>query len=128
MMRVLFITLAIAALATPALSADRFSGYYNRECGTRHVCDLRIDRTGPTRWRVTWEPFVWRGDSKPVCRREFSAQIGGPAGTFIDGIAHGKVGGGLVGIVDRGLGKLEVRTDGGCAGILMGGTYEAVGD
>lgn len=129
MTRFLVITAAIAILATPAASRDRFSGYYNRECGTRHVCDLRIDQTGPTRWHVVWEPFVWRGDGKPVCHREFDVQIGGPEGVLVDGIAHGRLGGGLVGIGDRGMGRLEVRAAGQeCAGIGMGGVYEAVGD
>ena len=129
MIRVLTMILAIAALATPASAGDRFSGYYNRECGPRHVCDLRSDQTGPTSWRVTWEPYVYRGDGRPLCRREFEVRIGGPAGVLVDGIAHGKVGSGLVGILDRGMGRLEVRASGqGCHGIAMGGTYEAVGD
>lgn len=129
MTRLLVLTVAIAALATPAGSGDRFSCYLNRECGPRHACDLRIERDGPTRWRLTWEPFVYRGDGRPVCRREFTIEVGGPADVLLDGIAHGRVGAGLVGIVDRGMGRLEVRTEGqGCAGVAMGGGYEAVGD
>lgn len=129
MRHVLTILAAIATLATPALSADRFSGYFNRECSPTHICDLRIDRTGPRTWHVLREPFVWRGDGKPVCRREFDVQIGGPAGTFVRRIAHGQIGGELVRILDRGMGTLEVRAEGqGCASVGMGGTYEAAGD
>ena len=129
MRRVLTITAATAALATPAVAADRFTGYYNREGRTRHVCDLRIEQTEPTTWKVVWEPFIYRGDGRPVCRKEFEVRIGGPAGVFVDGIAHRRLGGRLVGIVDRGMGRLEVRAEGqGCRRIAMGGTYDAVGD
>ena len=128
MKNISILTAAITAFATPAGASDRFSGYYNRECSPTHVCDLRIEPAGENRWHVLWEPFVWRGDGKPVCHREFEVYIGGPAGVLVDGIAHGRLGGGLVGIGDREMGTLEVRADGGCHGIGMGGTYEAVGD
>ena len=58
MRHVVFLTFAIATLATPAIAGDRFSGYYNRDCPPTHVGDLRIEPAGPPRWRVTWEPFV----------------------------------------------------------------------
>ena len=129
MNRVLTIIAAIAALATPASAADRLTGYYNRECSPTHICDLGIKPSGPTSWAVTWEPFVYSGDGKPLCRREFVVNVGGPAGVLVDGIAHGRLGGGLVGVLVRGMGRLEVRAEGqGCVGIGMGGFYEAVGD
>lgn len=120
--------LAIAVFISPASADDRFTGYYNAECTTKHVCDLTIERTGPLRWYVIWEPFVWRGDGKPVCRREFDVKVGGPEGVFVAGIASGIMDGRLVGILDRGMGRLEIRGSGGCAGIAIAGDYVAVGD
>ncbi|MEE2951833.1 MAG: hypothetical protein VYD57_11355 [Pseudomonadota bacterium] len=122
------LVLAIAVFISPAAAQDRFSGYYNNECTTSHVCDLRIERAGPLKWHVVWEPFVWRGDGIPVCRREFVVQVGGPEGVYVDGIASGTLDGRLVGMLDRGLGRMEIRSEGGCAGIGMAGHYRAVGD
>ena len=122
------LVLAIAVFTAPASAGDRFSGYYNAECTAQHVCDLRIERTGSLTWSVVWEPFVWRGDGRPVCRREFVVKVGGPEGVYVDGIASGTLDGRLVGMLDRGLGRMEIRSKGGCAGIGMAGHYRAVGD
>lgn len=122
------IILAIAAFTTPAAAGDRFSGYYNNECTASHVCDLTIERTGPLTWRVVWEPFVWRGDGRPVCRREFDVRVGGPEGVYVDGIASGILDGRLVGILEHGMGNLEIRGEGGCAVISIAGDYRAIGD
>lgn len=122
----------VATCAFPAAAAeDRYSGHYQRECGTL-VCELRMLPAGSDVWHLRWTATDPKDFSlTPKCEFETEVELGSAemGGITVEGIAVGRHDGKPFGVFDLDPGRVSISSQWeACRGLPPKGVYRSMGD